>query len=1004
MKDCKLSPLLPIHVRALDHYTLICEDAKKIADFHTKVLHFKFLRIQSINTGTVRQGEVDMVNYILQPPGNPNVTLVITEGLNDETIFRKYMKQFGRGVHHVAFQVDNVDEAFHTIKRYGYTTTSDMVMKDKLSGLKQFFLDPSNAGFFIELIERPSKISPSKANSCEASQNGFFTENNMSGLARSIGSYIKESTHSQDADKSFPEAIGCTAAADGQTDLESAMKAITVGPIKSVGIAVESPNKSVSFLTEVLGFRLVNVCDEAGNMKHLSIPGQNDEFTLNIYQAKTKDMQRQVTVCFSVDELHRINDTFAKKINPNGNYRLHLPAFHATYNVELAAPSDTSSAAQIVKSDGLNLHVHIWESKQAVLEYLLMPSNLPQWTGHRAVHFSKTIGHWVETRIDEHGLMVDVVLIVEQTDPSTVKIEWPGRKLRVSFECFDITKNSCSLTARLPKNLCEGNLARLKKILSIELDILKSRLEKNTDFCIPDYFWRHVQAYHLNMYGYQIKKHFSDEMFGQECPFKGEIVHGGDLKELMSTDFALSVYSKPLAILRPVDVADVVSAVKVSAVADVKIAARGSLVSHSAGGQAQSHHGLVMDMTGLCKIELLDGNCAVRVQAGTSWHELIQKTLEQGMIPPVINDYQFLSVGGTISMGGVGFMSHCYGLQASHVRELQVVTGNGDIVYCTKNLNKDLFDHCRAGLGQFGVITEVTIPLMPAPKKISITVLFYEEDAMTDFASDVQELVQGSSYEMIHAFIKPCSRSTISKIIGPKKFEASKPEFRQAIDEGEKNGKLVFYLEVARYLQDVEEFEGGTSKLSTLKCIAGEYFEETLDFFDYVTKDPPVIEINKAVGKVPHPSMVITIEKDNGMEVLRQHIESKDRGNDSFNEILLIPIKPCTAQQDGVHVPMFPMPEVDSTSNIAFFMLFLGSAIPNTQANIDKVRKHHFQLYEYAISLGGKRYSYDTVTADVKGEAQWKKHYGDEVWHKICIAKRKYDPHHMLCPGIPIWE
>ncbi len=43
-------------------------------------------------------------------------------------------------------------------------------------------------------------------------------------------------------------------------------------------------------------------------------------------------------------------------------------------------------------------------------------------------------------------------------------------------------------------------------------------------------------------------------------------------------------------------------------------------------------------------------------------------------------------------MGGIGFVSHQYGLQAAYVKEMEVITGRGDIVTCTRDINKDLFD------------------------------------------------------------------------------------------------------------------------------------------------------------------------------------------------------------------------------------------------------------------------------------------------------------------------
>lgn len=76
----------------MDHCTLIYENAEKVAHF---ILTTLGLRLVDVNTGTVDQNAIDMKNYALEPPGNPHIGVVITEGLNDDTIFRKYMNWYG---------------------------------------------------------------------------------------------------------------------------------------------------------------------------------------------------------------------------------------------------------------------------------------------------------------------------------------------------------------------------------------------------------------------------------------------------------------------------------------------------------------------------------------------------------------------------------------------------------------------------------------------------------------------------------------------------------------------------------------------------------------------------------------------------------------------------------------------------------------------------------------------------------------------------------------------
>src|SRR5262249_30553885 len=65
-------------------------------------------------------------------------------------------------------------------------------------------------------------------------------------------------------------------------------------------------------------------------------------------------------------------------------------------------------------------------------------------------------------------------------------------------------------------------------------------------------------------------------------------------------------------------------------------------------------------------------------------------------------------VGGTLSVGGIGGMSHLYGMQTDNVLELNVVVADGRELTCSATQNTDLFNAVRAGLGQVGIITRAT--------------------------------------------------------------------------------------------------------------------------------------------------------------------------------------------------------------------------------------------------------------------------------------------------------
>jgi cytokinin dehydrogenase len=97
-------------------------------------------------------------------------------------------------------------------------------------------------------------------------------------------------------------------------------------------------------------------------------------------------------------------------------------------------------------------------------------------------------------------------------------------------------------------------------------------------------------------------------------------------------------------------------------------------------------------------------------------------TLTHGYTPPVLTDYLRLTVGGTLSVGGVSGTSWRYGAQVDNVEELTVVTGAGKTVKCSESENRSLFEAVLAGQGQCGVMVGARLRLVPAPELVESSI------------------------------------------------------------------------------------------------------------------------------------------------------------------------------------------------------------------------------------------------------------------------------------------
>jgi cytokinin dehydrogenase len=199
----------------------------------------------------------------------------------------------------------------------------------------------------------------------------------------------------------------------------------------------------------------------------------------------------------------------------------------------------------------------------------------------------------------------------------------------------------------------------------------------------------------------------------------GELSFDDAVLQAAADDFGRVVHKKPAAVLRPSDAQDIAKLVQFANRQGVKIAMRGQ--GHSFFGQTQVADGVVIDSSSLNAVRIVKSGAdgTAEIGAGSKWHPVLMAANAQKLTVPV--------VGGTISTGGFGVTTYNLGLQVDHVQELEVVTGDGQIVTCSDERNSDLFNAMLGGLGQCGIITKVVMRLMDAPTNVLFIKMDYDD-------------------------------------------------------------------------------------------------------------------------------------------------------------------------------------------------------------------------------------------------------------------------------------
>jgi cytokinin dehydrogenase len=440
-------------------------------------------------------------------------------------------------------------------------------------------------------------------------------------------------------------------------------------------------------------------------------------------------------------------------------------------------------------------------------------------------------------------------------------------------------------------------------------------------------------------------------------PLDGELLTDPTSLAPVSIDAGYMLTTSPLAVLRPGSVNDISKMVRFCRRHRIKVGARG--MGHTVWGQSQVDGGLVIEMRSLNQIHALEPNHA-DVDAGVLWKDLLQASVPEGTAPPALTGFTGLSIAGTLSVGG---MSPTYnrGAQVDNVRALQIVTGTGDVHWCSQHHNRDLFLAALGGLGQCGIITRAVVDLVPQAPEARLFLLNYTDNAT--FFRDFRTLLNRGEF------------NDLSNLWFP-----------------DANGGWVYQLNAAIYF-DPANPPNNDHLLRGLSFDPASVQVVDSSYLNYILRVDFQFDFLKAIGLwdgVVHPWFDVFLPDWSVERYVGDVIPNLEPDDVGLSGLILL----FAQKRSKLTRPFLRMPRGHEW--IFLFDVLTANTGPGPDPAFQaRMLERNRELFERARRAGGTRYP---IGALEFSRLDWIRHYGEE-YAQLARLKRRFDPANILTPG-----
>jgi len=215
-------------------------------------------------------------------------------------------------------------------------------------------------------------------------------------------------------------------------------------------------------------------------------------------------------------------------------------------------------------------------------------------------------------------------------------------------------------------------------------------------------------------------------------PIRGEVIRRGAGGFLT----AAHVYNErfdsvlPSLVVRPVDAADVGTAVRWGVSKGIPLRARSG--GHSYAGYSTLSGGMVVDLRSMRHIDVDARNRTATIGTGSQLIDVYAALAAYGVTIPA-GSCPSVGIAGHALGGGMGLAARQFGLTADNLLSAEIVTADGRVRTASGRENPDLHWALQGGGGgNFGVVTSLTFRVHAVPRTVATFFVTWPWSMATD--------------------------------------------------------------------------------------------------------------------------------------------------------------------------------------------------------------------------------------------------------------------------------